>query len=159
MLPGLRPDAQATTNALLEALLLAQSGSSATYNSPPFAPILSSRFINGLWFCSLSFSLLSALGASLAKSWVADYAQVQHKPNAEDAYRRHLQFLGISGWHLTDVITSLPIFLHISFFLFAFGLSILLLGEYTPVGAINLITVIALVLYIFSNCDGAYLLP
>ncbi|KAF8802923.1 hypothetical protein BYT27DRAFT_7058061, partial [Phlegmacium glaucopus] len=105
----LQEDPQATTNALLEALLQSQNGLIHTYNPPAVKPSPSFKIVNGLWFCSLTFSLLSALGASLAKSWIADYAQVQHKPNAEDAYQRHRRFLGISSWHLTDVITSLPI--------------------------------------------------
>ncbi|KDR84506.1 hypothetical protein GALMADRAFT_715861 [Galerina marginata CBS 339.88] len=146
---GLQPDPQATTNALLEALLQSHSGAPQTYNPPTFKPSLSFKVVNGLWFCSLFFSLLSALGASLAKSWVADYAQVQHKPNAEDAYHRHLRFLGISSWHLTDIVTSLPILLHIAFFLFGFGLAILLFGDYVPIGAITLVlTVVALMLYL-----------
>jgi hypothetical protein len=102
-----------------------------------------------MWFCSLFFSLLSALGASLAKSWVAEYAQVQHKPNAEDAYHRHRRYLGISSWRLADVITTLPILLHTSFFLFSVGLVILLFGDYTPIGALTLIlTAVALILYL-----------
>ncbi|KAF8814781.1 hypothetical protein BYT27DRAFT_7028350, partial [Phlegmacium glaucopus] len=146
---GLQADPHETTNALLEALLQSQNGLMHTYKPPAFKPTLSSKIVNGLWFCSLAFSLLSALGASLAKSWVADYARVQHKPNAEDAYHRHRRFLGISSWHLTDVITSLPILLHTAYFLFAFGLAIFLFGEYAPIGAITLVfTVVALILYL-----------
>ncbi len=53
--------------------------------------------VTGIWFCSLFFSLLGALGASLVTSWVAKYAQVELKDeikaNAKDAYHRHLRFL------------------------------------------------------------------
>jgi len=102
-----------------------------------------------MWFCSLFFSLLSALGASLAKSWVAEYAQVRHKPNAEDAYHRHRRYLGISSWRLPVVITTLPILLHTSFFLFSIGLVILLFGDYTPIGALtSILAAVAFILYV-----------
>jgi len=149
----LQPDPQATTNALLRALLQSPNGSSATFNPPSFKPAISGRIVNGIWFCSLFFSLLSALGASLAKSWVAEYAEVEFKPeikaNAEEAHRRHLRFLGISNWHLTDFIMSLPILLHTAFFFFAIGLSVLLLGDDKAIGIIiSALTAVTLILYL-----------
>ena len=123
---------------LLLAFLHTQSGSPVTFNLPPFKPTLSSQFIYGLWFCSLSFSLFSALGASLGKSWLAEYAQIQHKPNANDANERHRRYIGISNWHLVDVIIFLPILLHTAFLLFACGLIIFLFGDNKALGAIIL---------------------
>jgi HEAT repeat protein len=146
---NLQPDPQATTNMLLQALLRSQNGPTATFSIPPFKPTLSSILINGLWVCSLCFSLLSALGASLGKSWLADYAQFERKPNTINAYDRHRRYIAISDWHLVDVIAFLPILLHTSFLLFACGLIVLMFGNNKPIGAIIFVlTTVALTLYL-----------
>jgi len=93
--------------------------------------------------------MVSALGASLGKSWLAEYAQIQRKPNAKDAYERHRRYLGLSKWHLVDVITFLPILLHISFLLFACGLVVILFGDNKAIGAIILgLTAVAFIFYL-----------
>ena len=134
---------------LLQTLLYSQTNSSTAFNPAPFKPTLSSRLVNGLWFCSLFFSLVSALGASLGKSWLAEYAQIRCKSNAKDAYERHRRYIGISKWHLVDVLTFLPILLHNAFLLFACGLIILLFGDNKVIGAIILVlTTVAFALYL-----------
>ncbi|KIM22486.1 hypothetical protein M408DRAFT_37748, partial [Serendipita vermifera MAFF 305830] len=39
----------------------------------PFQPNPSSLHVNGLWFTSLTLTLISALGGVLAKGWLAKY--------------------------------------------------------------------------------------
>lgn len=150
-LQGLRPDPQTTTNALLLALLRSQSSTLVTFQPPVFTISLSSKVINIVWFSSLSFSLVSALGASLAKGWIAEYAQIPHKPNAVDAYLRHTRYVGISHWHMADFVTALPIFLHISVLLFAMGLVIRLLGDFVPLGILTLVITAATTLLYFGT--------
>jgi hypothetical protein len=69
------------------------------------------------------------------------------KANEKDAYQRHLRFgvLGMSDWHVDDLIASLPILLHISFFPFFFGLVVMLLGIDKSV---LVLTSVALILYL-----------
>jgi hypothetical protein len=69
---GLQEDSQKITNALLNELLQTQCNSTA--NIPihsSFQPSSSILWVNGVWFSSLLFSLISALGTNLAKGWVA----------------------------------------------------------------------------------------
>ncbi|KAH7062998.1 hypothetical protein BKA62DRAFT_779742 [Auriculariales sp. MPI-PUGE-AT-0066] len=84
-----------------------------------------SRWINGLWFASLTFALIDALLAILVKQWLVEYASRMRQP-AADAKRwawRHFAYReGLSKWHVGVVISSLAVLLHVALFLFLFGL-------------------------------------
>ncbi|PVF92528.1 hypothetical protein CPB86DRAFT_673270, partial [Serendipita vermifera] len=72
---GLQEDLQSRTNDLLLTIIRFQQNpnSPVTFESSSFAPTLATIRINAFWFLSLILSLLSALGASLAKGWVMQY--------------------------------------------------------------------------------------
>ncbi|PVF92525.1 hypothetical protein CPB86DRAFT_661039, partial [Serendipita vermifera] len=125
---GLQEDLQVKTNNLLLTLIRIQQNpsNSVILESSSFAPTLATIRINAFWFVSLILSLLSALGASLAKGWVMQYASRASGVNASDACSRHCRFIGITRWHLQMIVQSLPILLHVAFFLFSAGLIILL---------------------------------
>ncbi|KAH7092725.1 hypothetical protein BKA62DRAFT_663659 [Auriculariales sp. MPI-PUGE-AT-0066] len=84
-----------------------------------------SRWINGLWFTSLTFALIDALLAILVKQWLVEYAS-KMRQSAGDAKRwawRHFAFReGLSKWHVGLVISSLAVLLHVAMFLFLFWL-------------------------------------
>lgn len=113
--------------------------------------------MNGLLFSSLIFSLMSALGASLAKGWVTQYASPVSGTNWHDAFLRHRRFTGIQHWHLKGIIHCLPILIHIAFFLFAVGITILLFQNDVAIGGviISLVAIIT-VLYIGSTIHPVY---
>jgi hypothetical protein len=98
---------------------------------------------------------MSALGASLAKGWVMQYASRAPGVSASDACSRHLRFLGIKQWHLQMIVQSLPILLHVAFFLFSAGLIILLRDD--DVGIANLI--LSLVVIMAAIYIGSSILP
>lgn len=151
---GLQEDLQEITNNLLATLILAQNNPTIRTLPPGtshFEPHVSTRWINGLWFTSLFFSLLSALGASLAKAWVTQYSSFSYGVHWADASSRHRRYLGVQRWHLKTFIHLLPMLIHASFFLFAAGLAILLLDDNVGVGILMIImSAISLALYIVS---------
>jgi len=155
---GLQEDLQAITNALLQVVIQNQhnsTGPPAPFVPPRFEPSPSVLWINGLWFSSLIFSLISALGASLAKGWVMQYATTASGVNSRDACVRHHRFIGITRWHLQVIVQSLPILIHIAFFLFSAGLVILLRED--NLGISNI--VLALVVVVAFLYVGSTLLP
>ncbi|KAH7090880.1 hypothetical protein BKA62DRAFT_645668, partial [Auriculariales sp. MPI-PUGE-AT-0066] len=88
-----------------------------------------SRWINGLWFASLTFALFDALLAILVKQWLVEYASRMRQPTGDGRQwaRRHAAFReGLSKWHLGVVISSLAVLLHVALFLFLFGLLVFL---------------------------------
>ncbi|KZV91409.1 hypothetical protein EXIGLDRAFT_96980, partial [Exidia glandulosa HHB12029] len=84
-----------------------------------------SRWINGLWFLSLIFSLAVALLCILTKQWVQYYAFRINSPSSSPqqwARRRSLYYEGLLRWHLPGLISTLPVLLHVSLFVFLAGL-------------------------------------
>ncbi|PVF92520.1 hypothetical protein CPB86DRAFT_178363 [Serendipita vermifera] len=154
---GLQEDLQAKTNDLLLTLIRIQQNPSSpvTLGSSSFAPTLATIRINAFWFVSLILSLLSALGASLAKGWVMQYTSRAPGVSASDACFRHRRFIGITRWHLQMIVQSLPILLHVSFFLFSAGLIILLQDDNIQIA--NLI--LTLVVIMAAMYIGSSLLP
>ncbi|PVF91642.1 hypothetical protein CPB86DRAFT_297996 [Serendipita vermifera] len=154
---GLQEDLQAKTNDLLLTLIRIQQNpsSSVALEFSSFAPTLATIRINAFWFVSLILSLLSALGASLAKGWVMQYASRAPGVSASDACSRHRRFIGITRWHLQMIVQSLPILVHVAFFLFSAGLIILLQDD--NAGIANLI--LSLVVMMAAIYIGSSLLP
>jgi hypothetical protein len=116
----------------------------ASFSTSKFSPTSSLRFVNGFWFASLMLSLMSALGASLAKGWITKLSG-----NLAKTDRQHLQDLLIltianwpiagqnissqfntiinaADWHLEAFVNGLPLLTHLAFYLFSTGLVILI---------------------------------
>ncbi|KAJ7702856.1 hypothetical protein B0H16DRAFT_1212671, partial [Mycena metata] len=120
---GLREDPETTTNNLLASIVLGQHTIS---DDTPFEPATSSRWVNGLWFTSLLFSLGSALGASVAKGWATQFSTSSPGSGWSNAHVHSKRWCGVQRWQLRLVVQSLPLLIHIAFFLFGAGLVILL---------------------------------
>ncbi|KAJ7440967.1 hypothetical protein FB451DRAFT_1058475, partial [Mycena latifolia] len=124
---SLQEDLQNITNYLLLVLIESQHdvASPQIPSSTRFEPTSSSRWVNGLWFSSLMFSLMSALGASLAKGWVTQFSSSVSGSSWGDAAQHCRRFRGLKRWHLKLIVQCLPILIHIAFFLFSIGLVVL----------------------------------
>ncbi|KAJ7207734.1 hypothetical protein C8J57DRAFT_1033657, partial [Mycena rebaudengoi] len=125
---GLQEDLQSITNSLLTVLIENQHNlaTSQIPTSRPFQPTSSSRWVNVLWFSSLMFSLMSALGASLAKGWITQFSSAGFGSRWREASIHCERLRGIKRCHMKLIIQCLPILIHIAFFLFSAGLVVLL---------------------------------
>ncbi|KZV79534.1 hypothetical protein EXIGLDRAFT_660902 [Exidia glandulosa HHB12029] len=136
----LQPDyTEYTAKLLFTAVSAARNGSgvldassiSLANLTPPdsFTATSDSRWINGLWFLSLSISLSVSLLCIMAKQWLEDYSSrvSAPAPSFKQWARRHAFFWqGILAWHVPTVIATLPALLHAALFLFLSGLVIFL---------------------------------
>ena len=114
----------------------------------PFSPSSAILWVNGLWFVSLTFSLTGAFGTILAKGWVSQFIPVSAGLPLDDACNRHRRFFGDDQRHLQTVITTLPITLHVGFYLFFGGLVILLFGDDVRIGLVVMVFIaITMLLY------------
>jgi hypothetical protein len=89
------------------------------YETPQYAVV-----VNGLFFTSLSCSIIAALLAVLALQWVANYDMGLDTSSARKrALQRHIRWKGIEGWKMGEIIASLPLLIFISLFLFFIGIA------------------------------------
>ncbi|KAK7030195.1 hypothetical protein R3P38DRAFT_897213 [Favolaschia claudopus] len=137
-----------TTNSLLFSIVL---GEHTISDDSPFQPVSAFRWINGLWFTSLLFSLGSALGASVAKGWTTPFSTTTPGSGWSNACAHSKRWCGTQRWHLNFFVQSLPLLIHTALFLFGAGLAILLFQDDRPI-AIVILTLMAIV-------GGAYLAP
>jgi hypothetical protein len=122
-----------------------------------FVPSPSTRWVNGLWFASLMFSLMSAFCASLAKGWVTQYASLVTGANWHDAFLRHRHFTEIHRWQLKIIIQCFPILIHAAFFLFSAGLVILLFHDDIAVAGVIIYLVFSItMIYLGSTIHPVY---
>ncbi|KAF7344923.1 Pheromone B alpha 1 receptor [Mycena venus] len=156
---GLQEDLQSETNSLLIILIKNQHSSTGTEipSFDNFVPAPSTRWMNGLWFLSLIFSLMSVFGASLAKGWVTQFASVVSASGWRDASAHCRRLGGLQRGRLNLFIKCLPLLIHIAFFLFNAGLVILLFHDDQPIGyAIFALTGVIALLYIANSILSAY---
>ncbi|KAF8961156.1 hypothetical protein BDZ97DRAFT_1227138 [Flammula alnicola] len=151
---SLQPDSQVTANLLLEQVIQQLRNPGSPYNSSvtlqnnfnPPNPLL---WVNGLWFVSLTFSLAGAFGAILAKGWVSQFIPTSAGLPIDDACNRHRRFFGDDQRHLRAIITTIPITLHIGFFLFFAGLIVLLFQDDVRIGIVVTVFIsITIILYL-----------
>jgi hypothetical protein len=100
--------------------------SSTPVDLPIFVPPSSARWINGLWFTSLAFSLSAALVAMLSKEWLTAYLSSRPRPAHSHALLRQSRLEGLERWWALHIIALLPSFLHLSLLLFSIGLVVYL---------------------------------
>ncbi|PVF98707.1 hypothetical protein CPB86DRAFT_704713, partial [Serendipita vermifera] len=124
-------------------------------NSSPLEPFqleASSLHVNGLWFTSLTLVLVSALWGVLAKAWVAAYNPASNKARSKDACERHLRFIRAMQWKVELVVTSIPLFIQLSLFLFFTGLIIQVTAYSSRIKVPVIVLVsITIILYMFST--------
>lgn len=97
-------------------------------SSQPFQATASARWINSLWFLSLTLSLASALLGILVKQWIREYLQ-WNSPTAtsrENVLVRQIRIEAWDEWRTTLIISSIPALLELAIVLFVCGMSIFL---------------------------------
>ncbi|KAJ7459253.1 hypothetical protein FB451DRAFT_1182277 [Mycena latifolia] len=156
---GLQEDLQVITNTLLTVLI--ENQHNVTGPTIPsfsrFEPSSSSRWVNGLWFSSLMFSLISALGASLAKGWVTQFSSAVSGSSWGGASVHCRRLRGLRRWRLNLMIQCLPILIHIALFLFCTGLVILVFQDDILIGAVILVlSGVTALSYVGSSIHSTY---
>ncbi|KAG7453275.1 uncharacterized protein BT62DRAFT_867964, partial [Guyanagaster necrorhizus] len=93
-----------------------------------FIPSASDRCVNGLWFLSLSLSLVTALVAVLAKQWIRQYMLTSSEAPRDRCRIRQFRYIGFQEWHVPIIVGILPFLLHIALAMFLAGLVVFLLN-------------------------------
>jgi hypothetical protein len=90
-----------------------------THQTPRYAII-----VNGLFFTSLSCSMIAALLAVLALQWVANYDMGLNTSSASKrAHQRHIRFRGVEKWRMSEIVAALPLLIFASLLLFFIGIA------------------------------------
>ncbi|KAF8471362.1 hypothetical protein DFH94DRAFT_613220, partial [Russula ochroleuca] len=96
---------------------------------PTFSPSKSAIWVNSLWFLSVLISLTCAMLATFMQKWARRYIKNTQPSRYSPHKRARLRAFfseGVEKWHVSWAVETLPILLHISFFLFCVGLIIFL---------------------------------
>ncbi|KAF7358516.1 hypothetical protein MVEN_00902500 [Mycena venus] len=119
-----------------------------------FTPDSSARWINVLWFTSLALAFRVSLLAILAKQWLTEYNFRMLAPVASQRrwiWRYLVYNNGLDTWKLPAFISTMPLILHVSLFLFLGGLIVFLWGLDKTIANIILgLTSLVLVFYVVS---------
>ncbi|KAK0445312.1 uncharacterized protein EV420DRAFT_1768045 [Desarmillaria tabescens] len=117
-----------------------------------FVASTSDRWVNGLWFTSLSLSLVTALVAVLAKQWIRQHMLASSGTTPRDRARiRQFRYMGFEAWNVPAIIGILPSLLHISLTIFLVGLVVFLIALDRPIACVILtITGGSFALYIIA---------
>ena len=102
--------------------------------------------VNVLWALSLVLSLTCALSATLVQTWAQEYlyySQCHPIPSTRARIRAYL-FRGLSDYRLNQVISAIPLLLHLAILLFGAGLitcffSLNNIIAYTALGAYSIV--------------------
>jgi hypothetical protein len=132
---GLQEDNSATSALLLQRMYTLQLYNSGLVSAPPdpdehvssFAqgPSSTMVLVNVFWFSSLLISLFSALLGIFVKQWLRNYNKWdEHGSHEESVKWRGLFLRGFEGWHVPDIVTTLPTMVQIALALFLAGLLI-----------------------------------
>lgn len=132
----LQPDYTQISSSILYELLVVQRaiGNGSAISLTPLAPSPSADFtpstaitwVNGLWYASLTLSLITALVAALAKQWLHQYLAMTTGTPRDRSLIRQYRYDGFERWHVEAIIAMLPVTLHTAVSLFFIGLVIYL---------------------------------
>ncbi|TFK34933.1 hypothetical protein BDQ12DRAFT_567061, partial [Crucibulum laeve] len=102
------------------------------------------------WFLSLSFSLASALAATLVQQWIRSYLQDSRdsSPIMHAKIRIYLHD-GIKDFKMNRIVGVIPTLLHISLFLFYAGVIAFFYNVNTVIAGLH-VAIIACVLLVYS---------
>lgn len=116
---------------------------------PTFGPTTTVVAINVLLFLSLALSLITALFAILAHSWIRQYNDLSHCSGAKRAHIRQTRFTALDRWFIPQLIMGLAVILQVALVVFFVGLLMLLWTvNKTVASTILAIAAISLVLYL-----------
>lgn len=148
---SLEQDYTKYTAVILYTVLSHQNASTGTFVLPPasalqppsaYASPTVNRWVNGLWYASLSLSLGACVMCLWAKQWLENYdARVNAGSDSlrQWARRRALYFRGEKRWDLAGVIMALPLLMHVAVCLFFAGLALSLVPEDVGVGVVVIV--------------------
>ncbi|KAI0294064.1 hypothetical protein B0F90DRAFT_1759071 [Multifurca ochricompacta] len=113
---------------------------------PPTRPTTLDVASNVLWSLSLALCLACALGAILVQEWIQEYlrySQCHSNPSTRARIRAYL-FNGLNNYRFDQVVTTIPLLLHLAILLFGAGLVTYFLTlnnilAYTTLGAYSII--------------------
>ncbi|CAG8639862.1 3739_t:CDS:2 [Acaulospora colombiana] len=100
--------------------------SELNFSTTPFKAEKSDRWVNGLWFTSLSLSLSTALFSVLVKQWIQNYISTLTGDVRGRVHTRQFRYNGLETWHVRGIIGWLPVMMHTSLCIFFIGLVIFL---------------------------------
>ncbi|KAI0260600.1 hypothetical protein BC834DRAFT_537708 [Gloeopeniophorella convolvens] len=147
----LQPDSGSQTVTLLSQLVSQsnRTGSPALSGPASLSPKIPSSAvrINILMFLSLFLSVSSALASILIQQWAREYLQYSQPsaaPHRRGRVRAYL-FLGLRQFQMGSLVYGVPVFLHVSVFLFFWALSDFLHTVNSTVGTVARFCVVALV--------------
>ncbi|KAF8607412.1 hypothetical protein BDV93DRAFT_435853, partial [Ceratobasidium sp. AG-I] len=112
-----------------------------------FTPSRSAVVINTLWFFSLSLSVAVSFVAILAKEWCHAFMSKRSGHPYNQARRRQSRWNGIKCWKMKEILTYLPMLMHLALLLFAVGLSLHLLEINTNVAIPVIVTTSAAIAF------------
>ncbi|KAA1473306.1 hypothetical protein DENSPDRAFT_802371, partial [Dentipellis sp. KUC8613] len=117
-----------------------------------FEVALSDKWVNRLWFISLSFSLATALISVLVKQWLQYYVSPISGGSQEKAHVRHFHYTGLEKWHVPVIVGFLPVFMHTALLLFFLGLVLFLVSlDRHTAGMIGFLAMLLGVSYLTTN--------
>ncbi|KAG9076365.1 hypothetical protein FS749_011879, partial [Ceratobasidium sp. UAMH 11750] len=151
-------DASAQTLLVISQTLLTMSSGGPTNSSSPttdqasaeFKPSRSAVTVNALWFSSLSLSVAVSLVAMLAKEWCHAFMSGRAGEAYERARLRQRRWNEIERLKMMDVLTLLPLLMHLALLLFAVGLCIYLWDINKPV-AIPVVVIMSIFTLIYAS--------
>ncbi|PBK87797.1 hypothetical protein ARMGADRAFT_938117, partial [Armillaria gallica] len=91
-----------------------------------FHPTTSDSLVNGLWFTSLSFSLITALFAVLTKQWIHQYMAESSGTPRDRCRVRQFRYMGLEKWGVGVIIGLLPVLISTALCIFLVGLVVFL---------------------------------
>ncbi|CCO37848.1 hypothetical protein BN14_12008 [Rhizoctonia solani AG-1 IB] len=102
-----------------------QSGASLSEPSTEeFEPSTAAVWVNALWFLSLALSVSVSLITMLAKQWCHSYMSGRAGQPHVQARTRQKRLEELEKWKMPEILAILPVFMHLSLFLFFVGLII-----------------------------------
>ncbi|SJL19031.1 uncharacterized protein ARMOST_22638 [Armillaria ostoyae] len=119
----------------------------------PFLPDPIPLAVNGLWWTSLTLSLVTAFFAILVDAWYCHYVSpIAGQPKVR-ARIRHLRYRGLIKWRLRAYISFLQLLLHSSLITFLGGLAINSLDSRSfPLAMVLLVIfILSILLYSISS--------
>ncbi|KAG9124412.1 hypothetical protein FRC07_011726 [Ceratobasidium sp. 392] len=151
-------DTSAQTLLVISQTLLAISGGGATNStssgpgeeSAGFRPSGRAVAVNALWFLSLSLSVAVSLIAMLAKEWCYSFMASRTGETYERARLRQHRWNEIERLRMIDVLTLLPLLMHLTLLLFAVGLCIYL-WDINIIVAIPVIAITAISTVVYTS--------
>ena len=122
-----------------------------------FNPPASAFRINGLWFASLTLSLITASLGMLVKQWLREYMAGEMISPKERCRVRHFRTQGVVRWRVFEIAAFLPMLLQLSLILFFIGmLYFIRLGDATICWAISSIVALYMLFYATTTISPVF---